>query len=184
MYLTQPGEQLVNCGKTADGSPSTKALFRRIKSSVPSSMIVRSAVKLVSKTLSNPHCRRAVFSSNVSAVPGGRPKHSPMAARGLGAVWITTCFFGSSMAAQTSSVGSLARRAPVGQRLMHWPQLMQITLGQRLVHEGRDLAAAAAADGLQHAHLLEVDAGAHAAPAEHALVVVADHASGWSASIL
>ena len=31
------------------------------------------------------------------------------------------------MAAQTSSVGSLAHRAPVGQRLMHCPQLMQTT---------------------------------------------------------
>ena len=31
------------------------------------------------------------------------------------------------MARQTSSVGSLACRAPVGQRLMHWPQLMQTT---------------------------------------------------------
>jgi hypothetical protein len=94
-----------------------------------------------------------------------------MAARGLGAVWITTCFCGSSMAAQTSSVGSLARRAPVG-------QLAAIDadhLGQRLVHEGRDLGAAAPADGLQHADLLQVDAGADAAPAEHALVHVADH---------
>ena len=51
-----------------------------------------------------------------------------MAALGLGAVWITTCLAGSWMAAHTSSVGSLARRAPVGQRLMHWPQLMQTTL--------------------------------------------------------
>jgi len=42
-------------------------------------------VKLVSKTLSNPQSRSAVLSSNVSAWPGGSPKHSPMAARGLGA---------------------------------------------------------------------------------------------------
>ncbi len=68
-----------------------------------------------------------MFISKVSGVPGSRPKHSPMPARGLGAVWMTTCFFGSSMAPQTSSVGSLARSAPVGQRLMHWPQLMQTT---------------------------------------------------------
>ena len=50
-----------------------------------------------------------------------------MAARGLGAVWMTTWRWGSSMAAQTSSVTSLACRAPVGQRLLHCPQLMQIT---------------------------------------------------------
>ena len=90
-------------------------------------MIVKSAAKLVSKTLLKPQPRRAVFSSKVKARPGGRPKHSPMAARGLGAVWITTCRSGSSMAAQTASVVSLACRAPVGQRLLHCPQLMQIT---------------------------------------------------------
>ena len=84
-------------------------------------------LRFSSKTLSNPQRRRAVFISKVSGWPGSRPKHSPMPARGLGAVWMTTCLVGSSMAAQTSSVGSLARRAPVGQRLMHWPQLMQTT---------------------------------------------------------
>ena len=76
--------------------------------------------------------RSAVFISKVSAVPGSMPKHSPMPARGAGAVWMTTCLVGSSMAAQTSSVGSLARRAPVGQRLMHWPQLMQTTSARGL----------------------------------------------------
>jgi len=127
MYFTQPGEQLVNIGSTAAWSPSRRARFSRISSSVPSSMIVRSAAKLVSNTLSKPQRRRAVLSSKVTAVPGASPKHSPIAARGLGAVWMTTCLSGSSMAAQTSSVESLARSAPVGQRLMHWPQLMHTT---------------------------------------------------------
>ena len=90
-------------------------------------MIVRSAVKLVSNTLSKPHSFSAVFIWKVIGVPGARPKHSPMPARGLGAVWMTTCFFGSSMARQTSSDASLACSAPVGQRLMHCPQLMQTT---------------------------------------------------------
>ena len=94
-------------------------------SSVPSSMIVRSAVKLVSNTLSKPARRRAVFISNVTGVPGSRPNSSPMAERGAGAVWMTTCVSGSSMAAHTASVSSLAYRAPTGQRLTHWPQLMQ-----------------------------------------------------------
>ena len=44
----------------------------------------------------------------VTGVPGSRPKSSPMAARGAGAVWITTCVPGSSIAFQTSSVSSLA----------------------------------------------------------------------------
>ncbi len=94
---------------------------------MPSSMMVRSAVKLVSNTLSKPARRRAVFISKVTPVPGSRPKHSPMAERGAGAVWMTTCLPGSSIAAQTWSVSSLAYRAPVGQRLMHCPQLMQTT---------------------------------------------------------
>jgi len=77
-------------------------------SSVPSSMMVRSAVKLVSKTLSKPARRKAVFISKVTGVPGSRPKSSPMAARGAGAVWMTTCLSGSSIAAHTASVSSLA----------------------------------------------------------------------------
>ena len=48
-------------------------------------------------------------------------------------------------------------------------------VGQRLVHEGADLGLVAAVQGLQHAHLLQVDAGPHAAAAEDALVHVADH---------
>jgi len=89
--------------------------------------MVRSAVKFVSKTRSKPARRSAVFISKVSGFPGGRPKHSPIPARGLGAVWMTTCFFGSSIASQISSMWSCSRNAPVGQRLMHWPQLMQTT---------------------------------------------------------
>ena len=77
-------------------------------SSVPSSMMVRSAVKLVSKTLSKPMRRSAVFISKVTGVPGSRPKSSPIAERGAGAVWITTCVSGSSMACHTSSVSSFA----------------------------------------------------------------------------
>ena len=48
-------------------------------------------------------------------------------------------------------------------------------VGQRLVHEGADLGVVAAVQGLQHAHLLQVDAGPHAAAAKDALVHVADH---------
>ncbi len=84
-------------------------------------------MKFVSNTLSKPHSLSAVFSWWVIGVPGSRPKHSPMPARGLGAVWMTTCFCGLSIARQTSSDASFACRAPVGHRLMHWPQLMQTT---------------------------------------------------------
>ena len=100
--------------------------------------------------------------------------------RGAGAVWITTCLSGSSMAAHTASVSSLAYRAPIGQRLMHWPQLMQTTRAERHVLEGRDGDLVAAADGLEHADLLHVDAGADAAAAADALVHVAHDASSSS----
>ena len=46
-------------------------------------------------------------------------------------------------------------------------------LAERTVAEGRDLGRVAAADRFEHAHLLQVDAGAHAAPAADALVHVA-----------
>jgi len=127
MYFTQPGEQEVNCGTGMLVSPSTRFRYSRSSSSVPSSMMVRSAVKLVSKTLSKPISRNAVFICQVTGVPGSSPNSSPSAARGAGAVWMTTCLVGSSSAAQTSSVTSRAVSAPVGQRLMHCPQLMQLT---------------------------------------------------------
>ena len=114
-----------------------------------------------------------MFISKVSGVPGGSPKHSPMAARGAGAVWMTTCLVGSSMSRQTSSVGSLARSAAVGQRLMHCPQLMQTTSPSGLSMNVAILVLSPRLHGLEHADLLQVDAGAHAAAAEDALVHVA-----------
>ncbi len=48
-------------------------------------------------------------------------------------------------------------------------------LAQRHVLEGGDLGLGAAVDGLEHADLLQVDAGAHAAAAADALVHVAHH---------
>jgi len=72
------------------------------------------------------------------------------------------------MAVQTSSVGSLARRAPVGQRLMHCPQAM-------LVQESGDHRPVAPSNRFEHADFLQIDTGADAAPAQDALVQVADH---------
>ena len=88
-------------------------------SSVPSSIIVRSAAKFVSNTLSNPILLTAVFNSPVNDFPGSCPNISPIAARGEGAVCIITCFVGSSMASHISSDGSFASNAPVGQRFIH-----------------------------------------------------------------
>ena len=70
----------------ATGFPSLIALFSRESSSIPSSMMVRSAVKFVSKILSNPSRRNAAYILPVTSVPAGRPKHSPSAARTAGAV--------------------------------------------------------------------------------------------------
>ncbi len=85
---------------------------------------------------------------------------------------MTTCLVGSSSAFHTGASAGWAYRAAVGQRLMHWPQLMQLALDQRVVLEGGDLDLVGPVDGLQYPHLLHVDAGAHAAAAADALVHV------------
>ena len=65
-------------------------------------MMVRSAAKSVSKTLSNPSMRRAVTIFPVLMEPGSSPNASPIATRTAGAVCTTTVFVGSLSARQTS----------------------------------------------------------------------------------
>ncbi len=124
--MIHPGEQLVKSGR-GTGCPSTRAFFSRVRSSVPSSMIVRSAVKFVSNTLSNPIWRSAVTIFPVTSVPAGMPKHSPSAARMAGAVCTSTVFFGSSIAAQTLSISSASLIAPTGQTAAHCPHCTHTT---------------------------------------------------------
>ena len=64
-------------------------------------MIVRSAAKSVSNTLSKPSMRSAATIFPVLMEPGSSPKDSPMATRTAGAVWTTTVFPGSFSARQT-----------------------------------------------------------------------------------
>ena len=87
--------------------------------------MVRSAAKLVSKTLSKPSRRSAATILPSALVPMGMPKASPMVTRVAGAVWTRTTFSGSPRASQTSFVWSFSVRAPVGQATMHWPQETQ-----------------------------------------------------------
>ena len=117
-YLTHPGEQEVNIG-------STPPFWMRPSSSVASSMMVRSAPKSVSNTLSKPRRRSACVILPVTRVPMGRPNSSPSATRTAGAGCTTTNFSGSESASQTLSVSSRSRSAPTGQALMHWPQNTQ-----------------------------------------------------------
>ena len=88
MNLIQPGEHDVICG-------STPPSVTRLISSLPSSIMVRSAVKSVSKTLSKPSILSAVTIFPVTRLPAGMPNSSPMAARTAGAVCTTTCLVGS-----------------------------------------------------------------------------------------
>ena len=106
---------------------STPPFFILFSSSVPSSIMVRSAAKSTSNTLSAPRRRIADTILPVQRVPMGRPNSSPMATRTAGAVWNTTYLSGSLSAAHTSLVASFSVSAPVGQAAMHWPQLMQAT---------------------------------------------------------
>ena len=117
-YLIQPGEQDVNIG-------STPPFLMRLSSSVASSMMVRSAPKSVSNTLSKPRRLRAWVILPVTRVPIGMPNSSPSATRTAGAGCTTTNFSGSESASQTLSVSSFSRSAPTGQATTHWPQLMQ-----------------------------------------------------------
>ena len=76
----------------------------RLSSSLPSSMMVRSAEKLVSNTLSKPSIRRAVTILPVTTAPASMPNSSPRPTRTEGATWTMTCLEESWMAAVTSLV--------------------------------------------------------------------------------
>src|SRR4030043_1851139 len=78
-YKIHEGQQLVNIGKGP-------LFLMRCISSWASSMIVRSAPRTVSKTLSEPSSLRAATSFPSQNVPGGIPNSSPMVKRTEGAV--------------------------------------------------------------------------------------------------
>ncbi len=90
-------------------------------SSVPSSIIVRSAVNCVSNTASNPSIFKAVASLPVTDVPAGIPNSSPMAARTAGATCTTTCRLGSLIKSATFCHSSFSWIAPTGHILAHCP---------------------------------------------------------------
>ena len=61
---------------------------------------------------------------------------------------------------------------------MHWPQLMQ-AISASFISQGLSMAVLKPRrTGANHAHLLDICAGAHAAAAQNALVVVADDGDG------
>ncbi len=104
------------------------AFLRRVSSSVPSSMMVRSAVKFVSKTSSKPQpaqgrrpsCRSPGCRARSRTPRPGRPRIA-------GAVWTTTCLSGSSSAAHTRSMALFSVMAPTGQTAAHWPHWTHTT---------------------------------------------------------
>jgi len=119
MNFTQAGEQLVNMGS---GPP----VRIRWASSDASSMMVRSAEKLVSKTRLNPSRRRAAFRIPATSWPGFSPNSSARVTDTAGACWITAIRSGSARAARISSAWLRSTSAPVGQIMTHWPQLTQL----------------------------------------------------------
>ncbi|OQC47502.1 MAG: hypothetical protein BWX61_00448 [Bacteroidetes bacterium ADurb.Bin035] len=94
----------MNIGILTSGSLSTNAFFNLVSNSVPSSNIVKSAVKSVSNTESNPKRLSAVTILPVTLVPYLKPNSSPIATRTAGAVCTTTCFVGSLITSHTSSM--------------------------------------------------------------------------------
>jgi len=65
-------------------------------------MMVRSAVKAVSKTRSNPSRRSAAVMMPAMSAPGLRPNSSARVTETAGACWTTTNFSVSLMALRTS----------------------------------------------------------------------------------
>ena len=96
MNLIHAGEHDVNIG-------NTPPFFTRPINSVPSSIIVRSAVKLTSKTFLNPILLNAEAILPSTFVPIGNPNSSPKPTLTDGAVPTTTYLFGSASALRTSS---------------------------------------------------------------------------------
>ena len=119
--FTQAGQQEVRSGNFTVGSPFLY-LVSLSRSSEASSMIVRSAAKSVSKTLSNPNFLRAATIFPVTFVPGGISNSSPSAALTAGAVCTITFFLEWANAERTSHVASLSTNAPVGHTATHCPQ--------------------------------------------------------------
>ncbi len=107
-------------------SGSLPPFLMRETSSPASSIIVRSALNAVSKTLSNPMRLRAAVMMSAMSLPGFMPNSSAMVTEMLGACWTTTVLPGSLMASRTAAMLLRSDSAPVGQTLMHWPQLMQL----------------------------------------------------------
>ena len=114
----QPGQQEVNIGSFAPD-----LTFSR--NSALSSMMVRSAERLVSYTTSTPRRRSAVTSLPVTGSLAGMPNSSAMPTRTLGAYWTTTRLFGSFSIAHISGIWRLMVIAPVGQTAAHWPHPTQ-----------------------------------------------------------
>ena len=118
---TQPGQHEVNMGHLClSGS------FRCSRSSALSSIMVRSAPKLVSNTYLKPIWRRAAASLRGVASSRGMPVSSAQAVRTAGATCTMTILSGSDRAFQTFSLSSRARRAATGQCVMHWPQRVHV----------------------------------------------------------
>ena len=102
----------------------TPPFFMRSSSSVPSSIMVRSAAKLVSYTLWKPSLLRAATILPVTGVPMGIPNSSPNAARTAGAVCTITCL-PALKASSTLSISDFSINAPVGHTVTHCPHSMQ-----------------------------------------------------------
>ena len=98
--------------------------FIRFRSSVASSIIVRSAAKFVSNTFLKPRRRNAATIFPVTSDPTGISNSSPSAARTAGAV-CTTTYFPAFIASSTFSISETSINAPVGQTLTHCPHKIQ-----------------------------------------------------------
>ncbi len=173
-YFTQPGEQLVNWGRTAAGSFWTSAvqaeqqfhaLFhdRQVGGEIGVEYAVETATPQGRVHLEGE--RLAGRQSEALADP------RPRTGRGL-----DHDVLGRVVDGLPHFVGEVVGPQGAGRAAVDALSAVDADhVGQRLVHEGADLGLVAAVQGLQHAHLLQVDTSPHAAAAKDALVHVADH---------
>ena len=174
-YFTQPGEQLVNWGRTAvrvlldqraiQAEQQLHALFhdRQVGGEIRVEHAVETAAPQGRVHLERERVAR--LQPETLADPG------PRAGRGL-----DHDVLGRVVDGLPHLVGQVVGPQGAGRAAVDaLPAVDAHHVGQRLVAEGADLGLVAAVQGLQHAHLLQVDAGPHAAAAKDALVHVADH---------
>ena len=169
-------QNLIQPGRTGrDHRQHAAVLYRGLPARKPSSIMVRSAPKSVSNTLSKPRRCSAVA---ILPVTARAHRHAEfLAQRGAhGGCGLHDYVLRRDrcMASHTLAVSSFSVSAPVGHTSMHWPQLMHGERTQRVIATRSCInAVEAAVHHADSADVLHLVAHGDAAAAQYALARVA-----------